>query len=508
MVPLSRFQKSTCTKTKSENITMKKSIGRNYIYNLTYQVFLIIVPILVTPYVARVIGENGTGQYSYTSSITSYFSLFAALGCNYYAQRVIASHQGNVKEQSKDVLEIFLARLIPVTVSLLLYILFICIGIYDSKYDLLMLIQTINIAAIAFDINFFFQGNEDFGKIVLRNVVIKLISIGSIFTLVKTASDLPMYVLIQSLAIILSNLSMWIYLPNMIEKIPLKELHPLKHIKPMLFLFLPTIATSIYTSLDKTLIGIITKSDAENGNYEYAEKLVKMSMTILTSMGTVMVPRNSKCFSDGDIDSVKQNIYKTTKFVFFLGVPLMFGISVIADHLVPWYLGTDGYNKVAILIKLLSPIILIIGLSNVFGVQYLLPSKQDKRFTSAIVIGAFSNFILNLILIPSFQSVGAAIATVLAESIITGIMFYYIRKDIDFLRVIKESTHYWIAGFVLLFVSGYISHHTLATPVNTILTVLVGALVYFSILTILKDSMLLQFMLKARNILSNGRKNI
>jgi len=475
---------------KDSSPTKKKSVTKNYIYNLLYELFLLIIPIIVTPYVARVLGDVGSGQYSFTYSISTYFTLFASLGFGFYAQRLVAGHQGDKKQQSIDFWEIFFVRLFPVGITLLLYLILAGVGIYGEKYNYLMIILSINVVAVAFDITFFFRGNEEFGKIVFRNIVIKTISIVLIFVLVKNPSHLWLYALIQSGAVILSNLSLWLYLPKYLVKIKFKELHLFKHLKPTIFLFLPTIATSIYTSLDKTLIGLITKSDSENGNYEYAEKLVKMALTVLTSLGTVMIPRNSKKFADGDIEGVEKNIYKTTQFVLFIGIPLMFGIIAVSDNLIPWYLG-DGYDKASNLMKILSPLIPLIGLSNVFGIQFLIPSKQDKKYTLAVVSGAVVNLLLNIVLIYFLKSYGAAIATVIAEAVVMSVMLVFLRKNIKFGQILIKSWKYWVSGIVM-FVTLYFAFKGYEPSIlHTLFMVMCGVLIYFFILAVLKDKFVL-----------------
>ncbi|MDE7182028.1 MAG: acyltransferase family protein, partial [Clostridia bacterium] len=348
------------------------------------------------------------------------------------------------------------------------------------------IILSINVIAVAFDITFFFKGNEEFGKIVLRNVIIKGASILFIYLFVKDSDDLWIYALIQSGAVILSNLSLWLYLPKQLVKINLKEIRPLKHLKPTIILFLPTIATSVYTSLDKTLIGLITRDDTENGNYEYAEKLVKMALTVLTSLGTVMIPRNSKKFADGDIKGVEANIYKTTQFVLFIGIPLMFGMIAVSDNLIPWYLGA-GYDKASTLMKILSPIIPIIGLSNVFGIQFLIPSKQDKKYTLAVILGAVINLVLNLVLIYFLKSYGAAIATVIAETAVTAIMLVFLRKNIKFGKILVSSWKYWISGITMFAVLYFAFKGYKPTVLHTLFMAACGVLIYFSVLTVLKD---------------------
>ena len=464
----------------------KKSIGKNYIYNMLYEIFLLIVPILVTPYVSRVLGEEASGQYSYIYSIVTYFTLFAALGFGRYAQRLIAQHQGDKRQQSVDFWEVFLVRLIPVVFTLIVYIVLWIFGVYGDKYSLLIGIFTINIIAVALDVTFFFQGNEEFGKIIVRNIVVKIVGFGCIFFFVKNPSDLWKYTLIQSLIVFFSNGLLWLYMPKYLVRISLKETKPIKHLPAAMVLFLPTIATSVYTSLDKTLIGLITKSDAENGNYEYAERIVKMALTVVTSLATVMIPRNTQQFAKGSTKAVEDNIYNSSRFVLLIGLPMVLGLIAVADNFVPWYLG-PGYLKAANLIKLLSPIIIIIGFSNVFGLQFLIPSGQDKRFSFAVVIGATINFILNLLLIRWLASYGAAIATVIAEFAVTVVMLAFIRKNISVVRILKESWRYWICGTIMFVVCYLLGSRLSPSIIHTGILIVVGGLIYFTGIVITKD---------------------
>ena len=217
---------------------------------------------------------------------------------------------------------------------------------------------------------------------------------------------------------------------------------------------------------------------------------MKVVMTCVTSLGTVIVPRNSKKFADGDIEGVKKNIHLSTRFVFFIGVPLTLGIIAVADNLAPWFLG-DGYDKAANLMKILSPIILIIGLSNVFGVQLLVPSGEDRKFTIAIVSGAAANFGLNLLLISLLQSYGAAIATVLAEGVITGLMMIFVRKYLDFRKTFLDgSWRFYVSGAVMFVPCWLLGAYLPSSVLNTALIAVAGAAVYFGCLMLLRDDFL------------------
>jgi len=499
----------------------KKSITKNYIFNVIYQVFILIVPLITTPYISRVLGANGVGQYSFTSSLTNYFTLVAALGFGYYAQREIAKFQGDKKSQSVIFWEILIVRFFSVGISLGVCIVLNVIGVY-GEYSALMWWWVILIIAQEFDISFLFQGNEEFGKIVIRNVLIKLVLIACVFIFVKSADDVYIYVLCSAGSTLLGNLSLWLHLPKMLAKCGLAELKPIRHLLPTLRLFLPTIATSIYTVLDKTLIGLVITdtytvvengvevvknySDLENGYYEQSEKIVKVCMAVVTALGTVMIPRNSNEYAKGNMDGVKQNVYMATNFVWFLGTPLMLGLAAVAGNVIPWFLG-DGYEKCILLMQIFTPLILIIGFSNVFGLQYLVPTQRDGKFTAAIVSGAVVNFALNMVLIHFFWSYGAVIASIIAEFVVTAVMAVIIRKEISVIKILKQSIKYLIAGGVM-FAAVYITQMYLSASIlHTLLLVLEGAAIYFVMLLVLRDAYLRGLILKILAKLKAIRKN-
>ena len=468
-----------------------KSITKNYLYNLIYQILIIIIPIITTPYVSRVLGADGVGKYSFSNSIVSYFVIFASLGFGYYAQREIAKYQDNKKKQTEIFWEIIIVRSVSVLTALVVYFTVMALGVFKEEYTLLMMILSVSILAVAFDISFLFAGNEVFSKTVLTNTLLRILNVVAIFVFVKDRNDLWKYVLITALTGLIANASLAVYSKDFLCKIEIKNLKPVRHIKPAVILFLPTIAISVYTYLDKTMIGVITGSDFENGFYEQAEKIVKIVMTVVTSLGAVMIPRNSNAFERKDMQAIRQNIYRSVRFVLLLGIPMMIGLIAVSDNMVPWFLG-DGYYKSANIMKILSVLILAIGLSNVFGLQYLIPAGEDKKFTISVTCGAFTNFLLNLVLIRLFKSYGAAIATIVAETVVTVIMFCFIRKNVSLCEILKNSTKYLISGiimFVPCFVLGRILEPSI---INTFIIVFIGVVVYLICLILLKDKFFLE----------------
>ena len=480
---------------------MAKSIKKNYMYNMFFEVLKIIVPLITTPYLSRVLGAEKIGIYSYTLSITTYFILFGSLGVAMYGQREIAYLQEKRHERTKAFFEIFIMRFITLGISLFIfYLVFALHGAYSMYYKILIL----EIIANAIDISWFFQGLEEFKKTVIRNSLVKIISVICIFVFVKNQNDLIKYFFIYVLSTLLGNISLWMYLPKYVEKIKFKELRIFRHLKPTIGLFIPQIAIQVYTVLDKTMIGAIIEDKSEVGYYEQAQKIVKLLLTIATSLGTVMVPRMANTFAKGDHEKLKEYMEKSFQFVLVLAFPLMFGIISIANKFVPIFYGS-GYEKVVYLIITISPILVAIGLSTVVGTQYLLPTKKQKEFTISVTLGAIVNVILNAILINLWKSIGASIATVIAEFTVTGIQFYLARKEISIIEVLKIAQNYFVASIIMFCISIILGKFINNNMLSIILQASCGGIVYLMVLIILKDKIIDE----AVNLLKNKlRSNI
>ena len=442
------------------------------------------MPLVTTPYVSRVLGAKGIGTYGYTNSITQYFILFGCIGLNLYGQREIAYYQNDIQKRSKVFFELLLLRIITVSISIILYYFSFC---QNPTYGYIFSIQIIDVVASMFDISWLYQGMEDFKKIVLRNTLVKICGLIIIFMFVKSPADLPIYVLSYSATLLLGNLSMWMYLPKFVKKVNLKYLDIQKHLRPTIVLFLPQIATSIYTMLDKTMIGALTNNTAEVGYYEQSQKIIRMAMTIATSLGTVMLPRVANLFKEGKLDEVKESMYTSFQFISFLTFPLCFGLIGISKGFVPWFFG-EGYGKVVYNMMIISPIIIIIGYSNVIGTQFLLPTGRQKEYTLSVCTGTVVNLCCNFLLIPMLLSYGAAIATVIAELSVTLVQVIATRSTFSYRYIFKLVYKYIIAAVLMLVVLLFLSNIMPVGILYTVIQMTAGCFVYFIVLIVLKDS--------------------
>ena len=473
----------------------KKSIAKNYLYNLTYQILILILPLITTPYLSRVLGADGIGIYTYTYTIVTYFVLFGSLGVALYGQREIAYAQENKEKRKKVFLELIIFRFITISIATIIYYMFfIKAGGQYSVYYKILLFELI---AGAFDISWFFQGLEEFKKTVTRNIMVRIISVALIFILVKTKQDLITYMYIYSLTVLLGNMLLWFYLPKYLKGIKVKNINIFTQVPAIVLLFIPQITSKLYNMLDTTMLGKLIADKSETGYYEQSQKVIRVLLTIVTSLGTVMIPRMANMFANGEKENIKYYMKKSFSFVFLLSFPMIFGIICTAKEFVPIFFGS-GYDKTIIIMILLSPIILLMGTGNVVGTQYLLPTKRQKEYTISVAVGVLSNFVLNYILIKLYQSIGACIASVISEFIILSIQFRYVKNEIKVKEVIKLSYKYLFAS-ILMFIVCMFTRLFISTGIKSIISqVGIGATTYVIILLLLKDENLFLVIKKLR----------
>jgi O-antigen/teichoic acid export membrane protein len=474
----------------------QKSVEKNYIYNLIYQILVVAVPIITTPYVSRVLNADGVGAYSYTSAIAGYFALFANLGISTYGQLRVAGLRDNKRELSKIFFELNILRLILtvfVTAIYFIYVNYIAKESLRTLYNVLIIYILSNL----FDISWLLQGLEEFKKIVIRNLIIKLLSVVLILLLVRQKNDLVLYAVIMNGSTLIGNLSLWFYVPQYIEKIQLKNLRVFSHLKACIVYFIPTVATTIYLTLDKAMIGALTTTSYENGYYEQAEKIQQMVVTIVTSLSIVTMPRMAYLFSQNRIDQLKDRFNQTIKFIYMLSFPMCFGLLGISNYFIPLFLG-NGFTKSIILLKIFSFMIVIVGLDNAVGKQILMPIGRQKQYNIGVLTGAAVNFCLNAILIPKTYSIGAAVASVIAELCILCLFVFFSRDYIDVKGFFSYGVHYLIASLVML---AFIMASYKILKMNWIsvaIQIVGGAIVYFLLLFAMREDFLLKMITKGK----------
>lgn len=414
--------------------------NKNFIYNIIYQLLIFLIPLIITPYISRVLGVANIGIYSFTYSIVYYFMLASMLGISNYGAREIAKCQ-NKEETSKKFKSIYLLQLILNLICISIYI-FMLIFFKISQKNI-MLIQLIFLVSVAFDINWFFFGKEKFKITISRNIIIKLMSLILIFIFVKKQSDLWIYTLIMSCSALLSQMYLWLFLKKEINasKITFKDI--LSHLKPCLILFIPVISYSIYRVMDKTMIGMLSNT-IELGNYESAEKIINIPISFITALGTVMMPHMSK----KDIQEIKVLINNTFELAFFIIMPMILGLIIISKDFSVLFFGTE-FTKTGTLIQILSISILFSSISNVVRTNFLIPLKMDKIYVISTIIGATINLICNVIFIKKYGAYGACVGTILAEFSLMSYQVIHTRRNINYPSIVKLFLKYFLKSLIM-----------------------------------------------------------
>lgn len=469
-------------------MTAKKSIKKNYLYNLAYQILTVIVPFVTIPYLSRVLGVENIGINSFTLSIVTYFVLLANIGVGSFGTREIALHQDDRKKYSKIFWDLYSYQFLVGIISILAYSIYVmCLGGYPS----VQWIMTLNIVAALFDIVWLYQGLEDYKYISVRNIIIKIVAVAATFTFVRTSNDLWIYVLINSAATLVSSSFLWFKFPKIADRPRFREIRIFRYWKDTFIYFLPQIAVSVYTVLDKTMLGLITGSEAENGYYDQTYKIIQIGLIILISLNTVVAPRMAYLFGKGKKDEIKKRLKTSFHFIYLIAFPLVFGLITLGPDFSSIFFG-EGYEKVRILLPLFAPIIVVISISNCLSGQCLIPIGKQKQAAIFLWVGALSNFLLNFITISLWSSIGAAISSIIAEIIITTSFIILAKEYISWKTVIAVMKNYFIAGAIMLIALLTINHFWTGITIPIIAAkIAIGGCLYFFILRfVLRDEFL------------------
>ena len=469
---------------------MRSNIKKNYLFNVSYQIFALIVPLITTPYISRVLSVEGIGIYSYTYSMVRYFWLLAALGISTLGCRTIGIFKNNKEKRSYEFWNLFFLRCILSLIMIAFYLAYVT---FVANNKVIALIQGIYLFGVMFDITWLFQGMEDFKKVTIKNFFIKILNIIYIFVFIKTPDDLDKYVFGLAFFTLIGNLSLWLNLKQYVTNVKINKLKPFKDFKASLQLFIPSIATQIFFVFDKSMIGWFSNSSLENGYYEQALKIVDMTLVIITTLSTVMIPRIAHEYNEGNHNKIVGYLDKSFRFIFMLAIPMTLGIISVASIFVPWFFGVE-YNKSIYILCILSFLYVFMGINSLTGTQYLVSTNQQNKHTKFLLIGGTCNILLNLILTPIFYSIGAAVASVVSQFVITLIELSYLHrtKQYDIKKIFRCAKSYLFAGIVMLIVlvllKSFFENNILLLYVMLVL----GSSIYFIVLLMEKDSLLME----------------
>lgn len=455
-------------------------------------------PLITFPYVCRVIEADGIGQINFFQSIISYISLFTCLGIPMYAIREIARDRSDVVQMNRTAMEILLLHSMLTLVGYAI-VAILCLTVPQIQVNIpLFLILSLTIFFTAIGCEWFYQGIEDFKYITIRGLIIKTVSVVLLFIFVKSKTDLLYYGCYTVFGVLGGNIFNFLRLRKYIhrENIIFSELHIKRHVKPVLKVFSFSVVTSIYLQLNMVLLGFL-KNALAVGYFAAATKVMQMLLTMSACLGSVMMPRASHLIAENKEDEFNRLIQKSYDFTLAIALPMAIGLIFCAPSLITALCGVKFEHSI-LPSQIIAPIILMVAISNVFGIQVLFPKGKINIVTLCCGIGAVADLILNLCLIPFFSYIGTSIAYLGAEVATTVSMYFIGRRYIPIIYFKKSHLTYALGCIVMAFALYGLSLLQLPTLTILLLQGCCGVLAYFIILCICKDEMLIQILSKIK----------
>ena len=436
----------------------RRSLKSNFLFQASYQILLILVPLVTTPYLSRVLGAQAVGTFSYTQAVSGYFVMFAMLGMSTYGVREIAAAGDDRTLRSRTFWGAYASQVLICVIICVAYICYLCFLGSPGGFEI-GLVWGMYVLAAPFDVSWLLFGVEEFKVPTIRSMVTKLATLPIIFGLVHGPEDLWIYCGAIAGSSLANQLLIWPFIHRYVDWTSLSWAEISRHFRPSFVLFIPVIAISLYTSMDKILLGQLGGMQ-QAGFFEYSEKLSRMPMAVITAMGTVMLPRMTAELSAGRHESALSLLEDSFWAMLAMAFALAFGIAAIAPEFAPVFLGEE-FMECDSIMRVLAIIIPIISITNIIGRQYLVPTGRDARYTSSVCAGAVVNVAVNLALIPSMGAMGAAIATVAAEIAVLAVQAMSVCRELPFMLYIRNSLPYIVFGALMFavvrMVAGFLS---------------------------------------------------
>lgn len=471
-------------------------IAKNYIYNLIYQLIALVVPLITVPYVVRVIGADGTGIYSYVNSVTAMLTTFVMLGFYTYGNRQIAYVRDDDQKLNDTFWRIMTCRFIVMIIGTAIFAVTVAV---INKYTVPFILYYTYMLGYFVDCTWLFVGVEDMKWAVLKNIFLKLFATAMIFIFVRDANDTGLYIFIQGGSILFANLLAYTQLKRYVGKPKFVFKGIKKDFYNSVLLFLPGVASTIYLQCDKIMLEMLGKPIAQVSQYDYAEKIVNIALSFITVLSTVMMPRIANEFAQGRKSKIEELLCRAAKVSLFLACPLMLGMMIVANKLIPWYLGDEFLPSVKVII-IISPIIISNTLTGISGSQYFTATNQIKILLISQISACVGNIAANALLIPKFGLYGAAVATLVSSFVCAIIQYAHLCRQVKLKGVGKSAAKYLLFSIIMAAAVWIASRNLSASIVTNIIQVAIGFVVYLVLCLIFKDEVIMEFVSKIKAV--------
>lgn len=451
-----------------------------------------VFPLITFPYVSRILLPAGTGKVAFATSLITYFNMFAQLGIPTYGVRACAKVRDDRTELTRTAHELLLINLFMSVLS------YVCLAaallfvprLRDDRMLYMIISLTIILSAVGME--WIYKALEQYTYITVRSLIFKFVALIAMFLFVHEKEDYVIYGGITILAASASNVFNWIHVRKYIDMRWVGGYHFRKHVKSVLIFFAMACATTIYTNLDAVMLGFL-KTDTDVGYYNAAVKIKNILVSMVTSLGTVLLPRASYYVEHGEMEHFRQISAKALNFVMLAAVPIMLYFILYARYGI-YFLSGTAYEGSVLPMQIIMPTLLFIGITNILGIQILVPLGKEKIVLYSEIAGAVTDLVVNALLIPKFASAGAAIGTLVAEFVVLCVQYAAIRDHtLEYFRriyygkivaasILGAAGSIWITGLKL----------------GNFITLLISAVLFFGIygvlLIMMKEELVIEIM--------------
>lgn len=474
----------------------RKSIAFNYILNLIKTTLSILFPLISYPYVSRILSVDGLGAINFSTSFINYFLLIATFGINIYAVREGAKYRDNKKLLGKFVTEMLLISICTAILSFFLLFFSLLLPAL-SEYRALILIFSITIVFNVVGMEWFFQLMEDYQYITLRAIVFQILSLISLFIFVKDRNDIYVYALITVTANAGSQMLNLFRLTKEVEIFKYKGYNIIPYFKPMFLIFLTLLSMNAYRYLDVTFLGFL-KNDLSVGYYSLSTKIINVIISMVSSVTVILTPRLAYHYKNKEFNKFFKIAYGSFDFILLLAIPIVVGVFSFSPVLVD-FLGGSNFVPSVVTVRILSLTILFSNLNALLITPILTVMNQEKTVLKIFIFAVIFNIVTNMILIPIMDFNGSAIVTVLTEAIICILSVLSVRNVFVIKKLFKNIFQYLVACFIIVLCKIIISEFILSSGIVFIVTVFVSIILYFGILILFKNDLVVQAINEIKN---------
>ena len=425
---------------------MASNTRKNTLYNMAYRLFSVLLPLATAPYLSRTVGTDGVGLYSHAWSVSYIFCLIGMLGLNDYGVRAVARVRDDRETLDRTFSAIWQMQLLVAGVTLLAWFGYVFLFAGEER-DIAFHLTLMSVSClVSFD--WCLMGLDLFRPIALRNTFIKSAAAVCVFLFVKQKSDLWIYAFVWSLSTLLGNLSCVPGLRGKVRYRPVPFRESLAHLGPCAVLFISVMAVNIYRTMDKVMVSRMA-GYVQNGLYENAEKIIYCLSGFISAIGTVMMPKISHMQQKGETEAIRRHIDRSMDLVLAMVSAMAFGVAAVARPFSVLFYGADFAGSGELMIPLAFTLIMI-GFANVIRTQWVLPQGRDHIFVKSVCAGAAVNLVVNFLLIPRMQAMGAVVGTLMAEGTVPLVQFLILRRELPYGKFLGYAVKYALIGTAML----------------------------------------------------------